>query len=79
MQDRGPGMKWYGALFISCLWLLMLSTMIVSATGFLKWLDALYIISYVKIVAVAMQYAPQVGLVIIYRLCLHAVIVNIVS
>ena len=57
----------------------MLSTMIVSATGFLKWLDALYIISYVKIVAVAMQYAPQVGLVIIYRLCLHAVIVNIVS
>ena len=65
MQDRGPGMKWYGALFISCLWLLMLSTVIVSAFGFLEWLDALYIISYVKIVAVAIQYAPQVGLVIL--------------
>lgn len=64
MQDRGPGMKWYGTLFISCLWLLILSTVIVSAIGFLEWLDALYIISYVKIVAIAIQYAPQVGLVL---------------
>ena len=63
MQDKGPGMKWYGALFISSLWLLMLSTAVVSAIGFLEWLDALYIISYVKIVAIAIQYAPQVGLI----------------
>ena len=58
-------MKWYGALFISSLWLLMLSTVIVSAIGFMEWLDALYIISYVKIVAVLLQYAPQV------RLCVN--------
>ena len=73
MQDRGPGMKWYGTLFISCLWLLMLSTVIVSATGFLEWLDALYIISYVKIVAVAIQYAPQVGLVIVGRVLIASI------
>ena len=58
-------MKWYGALFISSLWLLMLSTVIVSAIGLMEWLDALYIISYVKIVAVTLQYAPQV------RLCVN--------
>ena len=69
VQDGGPTVKQCGAvvgalggaLFISCLWLLILSTVIVSATGFLEWLDALYIISYVKIVAITLQYAPQVG------------------
>ena len=69
VQDGGPTVKQCGvvvgalggALFISCLWLLMLSTVIVSAIGFLEWLDALYIISYVKIVAITLQYAPQVG------------------
>ena len=50
-----------GALFISSLWLLMLSTVVVSAVGFLEWLDALYIISYVKIITITLQYAPQVG------------------
>ena len=50
-----------GGLFISCLWLLMLSTVIASAFGFLEWLDALYIISYIKIVTITLQYTPQVG------------------
>ena len=66
MQDRGPGMKWYGTLFISCLWLLMLFIVVVGAIGFLEWLDALYIISYVKIIAATLQYAPQVNLFIYY-------------
>ena len=39
----------------------MLSTVIVSAIGLMEWLDALYIISYVKIVTITLQYAPQVG------------------
>jgi hypothetical protein len=50
-----------GALFITCLWLLMLSTVVASAIGFLEWLDALYIISYIKIVTITLQYTPQVG------------------
>ena len=60
MQDRGPGMKWYGGLFIGSLWLLMLTTVVVSGIGLLEWLDALYIISYVKIATITSQYAPQV-------------------
>ncbi len=69
VQDGDPTMKRCGAvvgslggaLFISCLWLLMLSTVIASAIGFLKWLDALYIISYIKIVTITLQYTPQVA------------------
>ena len=41
----------------------MLSCVVIGAAGFFEWLDALYIISYIRIVTVTLQYAPQVGFI----------------
>ena len=62
LQREGQRLSIAGALFIGALWLLMLSCVVVSASGLLHWLDALYIISYTTIIGAFVKYIPLVRL-----------------
>lgn len=50
-----------GALFIAMLWLLILTSVVMGAVGFLTWLDSLYIISYTTLISAPVKYLPMVS------------------
>ena len=60
-QRDGQRISYIGGLYIGSQWLLIVICVLMGALGFLTWLDALTIISYVTIITTLVKFVPMVS------------------
>lgn len=61
MQRGGQKLSYTAVVFLLLSWLTLIISVFVAVDGELKWLDYLYVASYVKLVTSIAKYIPQVS------------------
>ncbi len=61
-QHGGQKVSYTAIMLLILCWLTLIISLFVSVGGKLKWLDFLYVASYVKLAITLLKYIPQVSL-----------------